>query len=86
MPKLMIWPTKYLVVAQLLNKSPIFNEIQGFIIVFTSARRRSLIWGDWIQFTAYESFPSRFILFLFSHLRLGLPVDLITSGFPKKIL
>ena len=53
-----------------------------FLTVFTSARHLSLFWANSIQSPQPPPTSWRSILIPFSHLRLGLPNGLFTSGFP----
>ena len=67
---------------QLVNKSPVFYGTRRFIIAVTSARQLSLSGASSIHSTLPHPTSWRSILILPSHLRLGLPSDLIPSGFP----
>jgi hypothetical protein len=71
-------------VAQLLKNFQTFNGTRRFITVFTRIRHWSLSWASPIHTTPFYSLRS--ILILSSHLRVGLPSDIIPSGFPTKIL
>jgi len=57
-----------------------------FITVLTSARDLSLSWANSIQFPQPPPTSWRSILISSSHLRLGLPNDLFSSGFPTRTL
>jgi hypothetical protein len=48
--------------------------------------RWSLLWARCIQSRISDPISLRYIVLLFSHLRLGLPSGLFPSGFPSKIL
>ena len=71
---------------QLVKKFPAFHGTRSFITSLTSVRHLSLSWASPIQSiyphpTSWKSF-----LILSTHLRLGLPSDLLPSGFPTKTL
>jgi hypothetical protein len=53
---------------------------------FIRARHRSLSWAWYMQFPPSHPIPLKYILILSSHLRLGRPNGLFSSGFPTKIL
>ena len=57
-----------------------------FINVFTTARHVSLSWVMWIQPTHCHPVSWRYIFILYSHLQLVLPIALLRSWFPTKIL
>jgi hypothetical protein len=59
--------------------------IRKFITVLTKALHWALSWASWIQFAPPIPNSLRSILILSSHLRLGLPSDLL-SVLPTKIL
>jgi hypothetical protein len=59
---------------------------QRFITVFTKARHWTLSWANRIQFAPSIRISLRTILMLSSHLRLGLPSGLFSSGLPTKNL
>jgi hypothetical protein len=68
------------------------NQLHGartrsFIIVFTTARHRSVSWAKWIHSTPRpQPISLRSILMSSTHLRLGLPSGLFPLGFPTKTL
>jgi hypothetical protein len=68
------------------KKFPAFYRTRSFIIVFTRAIHWSLSWARAIQSIASHHIYLRFILILFTHLRVGLPRGLFTFGFPTGIL
>jgi len=67
---------------QLVKKFPAFYGTRRFITAITSARHLSLS----IPSTHPHPTCRRSILMLSSHLRLGLPSGLLSSGFPTKTL
>ena len=71
---------------QLVKKFPAFYGTRKFITAFTSARHLFLSWANSIQ--SIPPHPTYWIsnLILSSHLRLGLPSGLFSSGFPTRIL
>ena len=73
-----------LTVSKLVNKFPTFYGTRRFIIAFTSARHLSLSWAGSIQSIPLHPTSWISILILSSHLRLGLPSGLFTSGFSTK--
>jgi len=74
-----------LIVPHLVKKLPILYGIKKFITVFTSANHMSWSWTRLIQYT--PSHPASWSSILISsHLRLGVPNDIFSSGFPIKIL
>jgi hypothetical protein len=73
-------------IAQQLKNFSAFYGTRRFIIVFTSALRRSLSCARSIQSIPPHPFSLRSILILSTHLRFGLPSGLFLSGFPTNIL
>jgi hypothetical protein len=71
---------------QLVKNFPAFYGTQRFITAFTSVRHLSLCWSSPIQSLPPHPTSWRFALILSSHLRLGLPSGLFSSGFPTKTL
>ena len=71
---------------QLVNKFPAFHGTRRFITALTSARHLSLSWASPIQSIYPHPTSWRSILILSTHLRLGLPIGLFPSGFPRKTL
>jgi hypothetical protein len=71
---------------QLIKKFPAFYEARRFITAFTSARHLSLSWASSIQSIHPHPTSWRYILILFSHLRLVLPSSLFPSDFLTKAL
>jgi hypothetical protein len=65
---------------------PTFYEIQKFITTFTKAHHLSPFWARVIQSTPSPHISLRFILFVSSHLHLGLPRGSLPSCFPTKTL
>ena len=68
---------------QLVKKFPAFNGTRRFI---TALRHLSLSWARPIQSIYPHPTSWKSILILSTHLRLGLPSGLLTSGFPSKTL
>jgi hypothetical protein len=58
---------------QLVKKFPAFCGTRMFFAAFTSSRHLSLSWASSIQSIPPHPTSRRFILILFSHLRLGIP-------------
>ena len=71
---------------QLVKKFPAFYGTQRLITAITSARHLSLSWASSIQSIPPHSTSWRFILILYSQLRLCLPSGLFSSGIPAKTL
>ena len=69
---------------QLVKKFPAFHGTRRFITALTSVRHLSL--SNPIQSTFPHPTSWRSILILSTHLRLGLPSGLFSSGFPTKTL
>ena len=69
---------------QLVKKFPAFYGTRRFITPLTSVRHLSLSWASPMQSTYPHPTSWRSILILSTHLRLGLPSGLFTSGFPTK--
>ena len=63
-----------------------FYGSRKFITVLTKACHLSLSWANSIQSPQPLPTSWRFILILYSHLRLGLPNGLLPTGFPTKNL
>ena len=68
---------------KLVKKFPAFHGTRRFITALTSVRHLSLSWASPIQSIYPHSTFWRSILILSTHLRLGLPSDLL---YPKEIL
>ena len=71
---------------QLVKKFPAFHGTRRFITALTSVRHLSLSWASPIQSIYLHPTSWRSILILSTHLRLGLPIGLLPSGFPTKTL
>ena len=69
---------------QLVKKFPIFYGTQRFITTFASARHLSLSHASLIQSIPPHPTFRRSILIFSSHLCLGLPSGLFSSGLPTK--
>ena len=72
--------------SQLVKKFPAFYGTRRFITALTSDRHLSLSWASSIQSIPPHPTSRRYILILFSHLRLVLPSGLCPSGIPTKTL
>ena len=71
---------------QLVNKFPAFHGTRRFITALTSVRHLSLSWASPIQSIYPHPTSWRSVLILSTHLRLGLPSNLLPSGFLTKTL
>ena len=71
---------------QLVKKFPAFHGTRTFITALTSVRHLSLSWASSVQSIYPHPTSWRSILILSTYLRLGLPCDLLPSGFPTKTL
>ena len=71
---------------QLVKKFPEFHGTRRFITALKSVRHLSLSWASPIQSIYPHPTSWRYILILSTHLRLGLPIGLLPSGFPTKTL
>jgi hypothetical protein len=69
---------------QLVKKFPAFHGTRMFITALTSVRHLSLFWASSIQSIYPQHTSWRSVLILYTHLRLGLPIGLLPSGFPTK--
>ena len=77
------WEANHL---QLVKKFAAFYGTRMSITAFTSARHLSLSWANSIRSIPQHPTSWTCILILSSHLRLGLPSDLLPSVFPTKTL
>jgi len=71
---------------QLVKKFPAFHGTRRFNTALTSFRQLSLSWASPIQFIYPHPTSWRSVLMLSTHVRLGLPSDLLPFGFPTKTL
>ena len=71
---------------QLVKKFPAFYGTRRFITALTSVHHLSLSWASPIQSTYPHPTSWRSILILSTHLRLGLPSGLFSSGFPTNAI
>ena len=69
---------------QLVKKFPAFHGTRRFITALTKVPHFSLSWASPIQSIYPHPTSCKSILILSTHLRLGLPSDLLPSGFPTK--
>ena len=69
---------------QLVKKFPAFHGTRRFITALTSVCHQSLSWASPIQSIYPHPTSWRSILILSTHLRLGLPSNLLPSGFPSR--
>ena len=79
-------PLEKLTGLQLVKKFPAFHRTRRFITALTSVRHLSISWASPIQSIYPHPTSWRSILLLSTHLRLGLPIGLLPSGFPTKTL
>ena len=77
------WEANWFAVSQ---EIPAFHGTRRFITALISVRHLSLSWASPIQSIHPHPTSWRSILKLSTHLRLGLPIDFLPSGFPSKIL
>jgi len=66
---------------QLVKKFPAFHGTRRFTTALTSVRQLSPSWASPIQSIYLHPTSKRSILILSTHLRLGLPIGLLPSGF-----
>ena len=71
---------------QLVKKFPAFHRTRRFITALTSVLQLSLSWTSPIQSIYPHPTSCRSIQILSTHLRLGLPSGLLSSGFLNKTL
>ena len=71
---------------QLVKKFPTFHGTRRFITALTNVRHLSLSWANPIQSIYPHTTSWRSILILSTHIRLGLPSDLLPSGLSSKTL
>ena len=71
---------------QLVKKLSAFHGTRRFITALTSVRHLSLSWASPLQSIYPHPTSWRSILILSTHLRLGLPIGLLPSGFSTKTL
>ena len=71
---------------QLVKKFSAFHGTRRFITALTSVRHLSLSWASPLQSIYPHPTSWRSILILSTHLRLGLPIGLLPSGFSTKTL
>ena len=71
---------------QLAKKFPAFHGTRRFITALTSVRQLSLSWVSPIQSIYQHPTYWKSIIILSTHLRNGLPIGFLPSGFPGKTL
>ena len=79
-------PLELLTGLQLVKKFPTFHGTRRFITALTTVRHQCLSWASPIQSIYPHPTSWRSFLILSTHLRLGLPSGLLTSGFATKTL
>jgi hypothetical protein len=79
-------PLEKRLVVWILDSFPAIYGTRRFIAEFTRALHLPLSWARPIKSTSPNPTSTRSILILSNHLRLGLPGDLLPSGYPTNIL